>query len=209
MTDALDPPGGPAAPWPGSDGPFDTGTGDTGTCTGACVCGPGTCACGGAVLLRRLDAVVCAVHDQLRRVSEARSGCSAAGPAVLVCVLRRPGSATHDLARSVGLTRSGAVRSLDRLEAAGLVVRRDGADHRTSRVWLTDAGVLAARRLLDARRQVGEQLLAELPAEHKAALDAVLARLGAALLAGHGHPMCRMCAPADCWPGCPGTGGPR
>ncbi|MGD9694577.1 MAG: MarR family transcriptional regulator [Thermoleophilia bacterium] len=100
-------------------------------------------------------------------------------------VLWREGAALSigALAEAVGLSGAAAVRMVDGLEASGLVARRgDDRDRRVRLVALTDEGEAAVRRIVDARREAMERLLARLAPDEveglAAALEPVLARLG-------------------------------
>jgi DNA-binding MarR family transcriptional regulator len=161
-------------------------------------------------LARLLAAVATGLHDELRPASEAAACAVATGPALLVCALRRPGAATQELARAVGLSRSGAVRALDRLEASGLVLRRDASDHRSSLVWLSPAGVEAAQRVLDARYRITNELLTCLPLSSRPALLAALELLAVELSgrSGRGDALCRLCDVISCGSSCPRSGQP-
>lgn len=154
-----------------------------------------------------LAAVATGLHDELRSATEAAAGAVATGPALLVCAVRRPGAATHELARAVGLSRSGAVRALDRLEASGLVLRRDAPDHRSSLVWLTQAGAEAAQRVLRARQRIVSDVLACLPPSERPALLRNLELLATELSARGAPALCRLCADDGCRSSCPRAGG--
>lgn len=134
-----------------------------------------------------LALVTIRLGERLNAVSRAAAGCAATGPELLVLALHRPGVPVHVLADAVGLSRSGAVRALDRLEAAGLLLRRDAPDHRSSLVLLTPAGTAAAQRVLRARRRVADEVLASLPATLAHALPPAL-ELMAVELSGPGGP---------------------
>ena len=63
------------------------------------------------------------------------------------------------LRETLGLTHSGAVRLVDRLEAAGLAERRPGPDGRSVAVALTPVGHAAAEAVRIAREEALEQAL--------------------------------------------------
>lgn len=145
-------------------------------------------------LARLLCMVVTGLHDELDAATRRAAGCAATGPALLVVALHHPGEPVHVLADAVGLSRSGAVRALDRLEAADLVLRRDAPDHRSSLVVLTPAGSAAAQRVLNARRQVAAGVLGDLPDSLGHALLLALEQLAAAL-SKRGTPSDALCPP--------------
>src|SRR5206468_2361025 len=74
----------------------------------------------------------------------------------------------------LGLTPSGAVRLIDRLEAAGYLVRLPGHDGRSTTVRLTRSGRGAARRVSAARASILERAVAELSAGERRSLDALV-----------------------------------
>lgn len=131
-----------------------------------------------AELLAGVVTALCARMDQ---ATEVPTGSGPTGPALLLCAAHRPGAPTHVLADAVGLSRSGAVRALDRLESSGLVLRRDGPDHRSSLVLLTSAGEIAAQQIFAARRDAVADVIADLPGEAAAALLPVLEALAVTL----------------------------
>lgn len=106
-----------------------------------------------------------------------------------------------DLLRQVlGLTPSGAVRLVDRLEAAGWVRRSAGADARTVRLVLTRPGRRAAAAASAARADVLAGLLAELTPEERRVLDGLVGRLLVAQRRGPGATrwICRRCDTTAC-----------
>jgi DNA-binding MarR family transcriptional regulator len=106
-----------------------------------------------------------------------------------------------DRLRSVlGLTPSGAVRLVDRLQEAGYVVRRPGADARSVSVHLTPAGRRVARRVAAARAKVLQEVLRDLTAPERETLDELLSRVLPGLIRGPGATrwMCRFCDTIAC-----------
>jgi len=106
------------------------------------------------------------------------------------------------LRRVLNLSPSGTVRLVDRLEADGLVVRRPGADGRSTAVALTDAGQEAAARVTAARSEVVSGMLAAISPEDRAALERIAARMLAAVLLAPGPEpppwVCRLCDTGVC-----------
>jgi DNA-binding MarR family transcriptional regulator len=104
------------------------------------------------------------------------------------------------LKQVLGLTSSGAVRLVDRLEAAGLVGRGTGADGRTTTVVLTAAGRRAARRVVRAREQVLDEARGVLSVQERATLEALLGRVAVGLIRepGASRWMCRLCDTGTC-----------
>lgn len=123
-----------------------------------------------------------------------------AGEALVTLYSRGPGGSIDALARIVGLSHSGTVRLADRLEAAGLVERRRGADQRSAALHLTPAGRRAARRILAVREANLHSVLTLLTDDQQRELTAlaelVLARLAAR--PGAERRLCRLCDPGAC-----------
>lgn len=156
--------------------------------------------------LHRLSALVTALDDRVRAAVETASGLAGTGPDALLTVGHAPGLRVDDLATMLRVSHSGAVRTVDRLVAAGLVVRRQAADdRRTVALHLTGPGERLRRAVIDARnREIGAVLgLLERPQQQAlgALVDTMLT--GLAARAGDDHSMCRLCDPDDCAAGCP------
>ena len=75
-----------------------------------------------------------------------------------------------ELRKVLGLTPSGAVRLVDRLAADGYVERRAGTDGRSLALALTPAGRRVARRVMNARAEALDAVLAPLTAPERATL---------------------------------------
>ena len=118
------------------------------------------------------------ISDRIRHAENTAAGHGAAAPAALVALHEFLGGATMDQLRQVvGLTPSGAVRLVDKLAEAGLVRRGPGPDGRSLAVTLTRRGTAAAERVLTARRQAAETVLAGLGPDELEALTPLLERL--------------------------------
>ena len=122
-------------------------------------------------------------------------GGGSAAEALVTLYERRPGATIDAVAGVLALSHSGTVRLVDRLEAAELVERRRGADHRSAALYLTPGGRRAARRVL-RRREADMQLLLGLLTDDQ---QAQLAELAAIVLRGLGQEseaerrLCRLC----------------
>ena len=92
------------------------------------------------------------------------------------------------LRRVLGLTPSGAVRLVDRLQAAGYVTRRPGRDARS------------VQRVTAARAEVLQTALAGLDEEEQAQLDELISRVLVGQMRGPGATrwMCRLCDMQAC-----------
>ena len=156
--------------------------------------------------LHRLCALVTGLDDRVRDAVEAASGFTGVAPDALATIGHAPGLRVEDLASMLRVSHSGAVRTVDRLVAAGLVERRPSAgDRRTVELWLTPAGGRARCRVLDARNLVLGDAVAVLDPGDRDALAGLVDRLltGIATRAGDDHSLCRLCDPDDCTAGCP------
>lgn len=143
-----------------------------------------------------LGALAVTVADQVSAATAAAAGHSASAAAALSALHEFLAPATLDDVRQViGLTPSGAVRLVDRLEADGLVRRAPGSDRRSRAVTLTAAGRRAAASVAEARRGVLELLMAGLSVAEVEALESLLGRAMANLVAGKqgGAWICRLC----------------
>lgn len=156
--------------------------------------------------LHRLSALVTALDDRVRAAVEAASGLAGTGPDALLTIGHVPGLRVDDLAAMLRVSHSGAVRTVDRLTAAGLVVRRPAADdRRTVALSLTGPGERRRRAVIEARNGEIDAALALLEPRHRRALGALVDTMlaGIATRAGDDHSMCRLCDPDDCAAGCP------
>lgn len=82
-----------------------------------------------------------------------------------------PGEQQHRLAEAVGLKRSSLVPILDRMEAEGIVERRDvDGDRRAKAVFLSDAGKEVVAALLEPALAIEARTLEGLSAEQKRCL---------------------------------------
>ena len=85
------------------------------------------------------------------------------------------GMTQAELARLLGLGKVAVGSMIDRLEAAGLVVRRDDAlDRRIHRIFVTAKGRKIQARMVEVGRRLNGQVLAGLSAEGIAVADQVL-----------------------------------
>ena len=158
--------------------------------------------------LHRLSALVTALDDRVRAAVEAASGVAGTGPDALLTIGHVPGLRVDDLAAMLRVSHSGAVRTVDRLVAAGLVVRRPAADdRRTVALGLTEPGKRLRRVVVEARNREIDAALALLEPRQQRALGALVDTMLAGIAArGDDHSMCRLCDPDDCTAGCPVDG---
>jgi DNA-binding MarR family transcriptional regulator len=122
-----------------------------------------------------------------------QAGSDAAALSALHQFLDHP---TLDRLRHVlGLTPSGAVRLVDRLAAAGLVVRGPGGDGRSRSVTLTAKGRRTAARIAGARLAYLSGLLTSLSAEESRVLSSVISKIMSEVVNAKdgGAWICRLC----------------
>lgn len=155
-----------------------------------------------------LGALALAVCEAIREATQQRTdGLAGSEPAALVTLAHYPGQSVGDLARTLGLTHSGAVRLADRLESAGLAGRTSPGPGRTLALYLTESGLVAARRVLARRQAAVEQIVRQLEPGEEAVLDRVAGRLLAAMTTDRAsaHRLCRLCDEPLCAAaaGCP------
>ena len=148
-----------------------------------------------------LGAVSVAVSDRVRASAEQATGQGGSAPAALISLAGYLEGGPIDALRGpLGLTHSAAVRLVDRLVAAGLVRRREGADRRSVAVALTPAGRDAAEQATRARAEAVEAALAALDPAERAELARLNEKVLATLTDGRvtaGH-ICRLCDAHAC-----------
>jgi DNA-binding MarR family transcriptional regulator len=115
---------------------------------------------------------------------------------------QEPGLGIEQLREPLGRTQSATVRVVDQLVAAGQAERRPGRDQRSVAVHLTEEGMAAAGRVLDARAAVLRAALDGLDVGQRAALtgllEKVLTRVGEGPLPD--GQVCRLCDVGACPP---------
>lgn len=158
-------------------------------------------------LANLLGVTALAVTDRLRPPLDALAGHGGSAPAVLAHLLAHPGGSVNELRQVLAISQPATVRLVDRLVADGLVVRHPGHDRRTLALELTPAGHAAATRLLSARAEALESMLAVLDGEEATQLEALLAKLTTHLASDRPGALtvCRLCDRDACTrdPGCP------
>lgn len=161
---------------------------------------------GQAHLANILGALGVGLSDVAASAVTSATGLDETAAAALLTVFTRAGQPVSDLACCLGTTHSGAVRTVDRLQQAGLLERRRGEDRRTARLELTAEGTALAGRGLAARRAALARLLARVDEQAVPALqDAIEAILrGLPRTRQDAWHICRLCEHAVCrGTGCP------
>jgi DNA-binding MarR family transcriptional regulator len=147
----------------------------------------------GALALALSDDLLRKVHDQAPEP----------GPAAAAIALLRhePGMAIERLRRALGLSHPGAVRLVDRLVAAALVVRRPGlTDRRAVALHLTEDGERRCDAILGARRGSMARVLGTLDEAERRVLGLLTEKLLAGLIGGvdDAYSVCRLCDTGAC-----------
>lgn len=156
-----------------------------------------------AQVKNELGALALALADGIEEAVAVPSDRGVSTSAALATLHFHPGESVDTLARVLGLSHSGAVRLVDRLERAGLVLRaRIG---REVAVTLTDAGHQRARQLLARRHTVLDAAVSALDTSEQQRLKALLDKmLTATIDHQRARHTCRLCDEASCVPrGCP------
>jgi DNA-binding MarR family transcriptional regulator len=149
----------------------------------------------------RLGALARVLSDRADDAMAATGHAAGTAAAALSALYHFLDAPSIDLLRQVlGVTPSGAVRLVDRLEAAGQVRRAAGADGRTVALELTADGRRAAAAVAGARGQVLADALAELSPQERAVLDGLVGRLLVGQLRAPGATrwICRLCDTTAC-----------
>ena len=150
-----------------------------------------------------LGALAGAVVDELQAPHSSRSTSSAAA---LKLIGDAEGCSNVELSQALKLSHPATVRLVDKLEAAGLVESRAGADRRAVALHLTPAGRRRLRALLDRRTSALDAVVDLLPAEQRRQLDSIAETLLGAMTRTplEGAHICRLCDELACPSGrCP------
>jgi DNA-binding MarR family transcriptional regulator len=157
--------------------------------------------------LNMLGALALALADRITARAEAASSLHDSAASALVLITNHPGESFDAVWRALGLTHSGAVRLVDGLEAAGLVERRrSDRDARAVVLWATPAGGRAASKILAARAELLEPVLARTSKADRKTLAVFLETALGELTDSRDQALsiCRFCAEGTCRPlGCP------
>jgi DNA-binding MarR family transcriptional regulator len=148
-----------------------------------------------------LGALALAVTDRMSDAVAAAAGQSQTAAVALSALHHFLDAPSVDLLRQVlGLTSSGTVRLLDRLEAAGYIVRAAGRDGRSTAVMLTSAGRKAAERVSGARAQLLNDTLSQLSDDERTTFEALASRMLVGMMREPGAVRwtCRLCDTGTC-----------
>ncbi len=149
-----------------------------------------------------IAAMALLVADRAREAAETAAGATGA-VAPALCALHEfaSGRPIEVLAGALGVSHSRAVRVVDRLVQRGLARRRATPDDaRVAHVELTAAGGRAARRVLAARAQAVEDVLAGLDHDARARMATLAAGVfdRAVTRRGDARRICRFCDAHAC-----------
>ena len=148
-----------------------------------------------------LGALSLAVSERLETATSAAAAHGGSGPAALAALEPFLGGSSIDTMRKpLGLTHSAAVRLVDRLAAAGLVMRAAGDDGRSVAVFLTPAGRRAAAQVREGRMIALTKVLVPLDAAEREQLTRIVEKLLAGLTSGRADArhICRLCDAGAC-----------
>lgn len=148
-----------------------------------------------------LGALALAIADRTSNEITAATGQSDSAAAALTALYHFLDRPTLDRLRLVlGLTPSGAVRLVDRLSAAGLVVREAGGDGRSRSVVLTAQGRELAQRISAARAAALGEALRFLTTDEVQTLESLLERMMTGMVNAKegGAWICRLCDMRAC-----------
>jgi DNA-binding MarR family transcriptional regulator len=154
-----------------------------------------------------LGALALALADRVAARAQAASNLHDSAASALVLITNHPGEPIDAIRRTLGLTHSGAVRLVDGLEAAGLVERRrSDRDARAVALWATPSGERTVSKILAARAELLEPVLARTSKADRKTIAAFLETALAELTDSRDRALsiCRVCAEGTCRPlGCP------
>ncbi|MEM7119994.1 MAG: MarR family transcriptional regulator [Pseudomonadota bacterium] len=129
------------------------------------------------VLANHLGVFATLVHERVDAALTRTSGLGPSDNQALVILGSAPGMTVRGLERQLGLSQSATVRLVDRLQAAGHVVRRQGRDKRELALFLSALGEDCCERLLTARQNVLAMLTANFDKDERRLLQDMIDRL--------------------------------
>jgi DNA-binding MarR family transcriptional regulator len=142
-----------------------------------------------------LGALLTGLHDHLSKRLEQDSQLPGDGPAALVAIAYNEGRPVEFLRRTLGLSHSWTVRLVEKLELAGLLVKKAGADKRAVALFVTDQGRRKVQGIVRARRRCLDEVLAALPVKDQKQLMPMLERMLAAITGDDdsAEAICKLC----------------
>ena len=145
--------------------------------------------------LNLLGALALGLVDTLTEAVETGTGYGGGAPATLVTLGVEPGISINTLRQILNLSHPGTVRLIDKLEADGLVERRQGSDGRTIALFLTVAGQQRRIDILAQRRQKLLSAFNSLTPAEQEQLTSLLEKMLAAITTDklRADAICRLC----------------
>jgi len=142
-----------------------------------------------------LGAFLMGLHGLMSKTLEQESGLSGDGPAALVAIAYNEGRTVEFLRRTLSLSHSWTVRVVEKLETAGLVNKKTGADRRAVALFLTEQGKRKAQAIVRARRRCLDEVLGALPVRDQKILTPMLERMLAVLTSDEdsAEAICKLC----------------
>jgi MarR family transcriptional regulator, negative regulator of the multidrug operon emrRAB len=141
-----------------------------------------------------------ALADAQAQVLAESSGLSPTDAAAINAIGLVPGCSIVEVHVTLGITHPGAVRTIDRLAAGGLVERHAGVDRRTVALHLTEAGEEVWKRQSEARLRWLRHLIGRVPTAERAHVEPVVAALLSELTGDweSSERICRLCDERRC-----------
>jgi DNA-binding MarR family transcriptional regulator len=149
-----------------------------------------------------LGALALEVIDRLGREARSHPNETTSAAAALHIIGFYEGCSNGALSRALRLSHPATVRLVDKLEAAGLVVRGSGSDQRSVALRLTGAGRARAQAVVHDRCVRLGDFIDVLSNEQRAQFDAIAETLLAAMVAAadDADHICRLCDDTECPP---------
>jgi MarR family transcriptional regulator, negative regulator of the multidrug operon emrRAB len=142
-----------------------------------------------------LGAFLTGLHDHMSARLEEESAISGDGPAALVAIAYNEGRTVEFLRKTLTLSHSWTVRVVEKLEKAGLVIKKTGVDKRAVALFLTEQGKRKVQGIVRARRRCLDEVLAALPVKDHKKLTTMLERMLAVITGDDdsAEAICKLC----------------
>jgi MarR family transcriptional regulator, negative regulator of the multidrug operon emrRAB len=153
--------------------------------------------CAGLFVGNILGAFARALSDKMDKAARNVAGLSNSGCYAIVTIGSEPNSSIETLRRMLALEHSSLVRMINRLEKSGLIKRSRGlrGDLREVRITLTDDGEHCFSRILEARRQILDEVTGRLDEEERGLVARLMNKLMQSVVdpGDDQHYVCRLC----------------
>jgi MarR family transcriptional regulator, negative regulator of the multidrug operon emrRAB len=158
--------------------------------------------CAGLFVGNVVGAFARALSDKMDKAARDAADLSNSGCYAIVTVGSEPDSSIETLRRMLSLEHSSLVRLISRLEKQGLLKRRrgSGGDQREVRVSLTDAGEHCFTRILEARREILNEIVEQLDDDERFFIIRLMNKLMPSVVdcGDDQHFVCRLCDMEAC-----------